>query len=88
LANAPKTPQIVQVVSVAYKRNPDVIVEVLLRANGKCENCSADAPFKRSKDGSPYLEVHHKIPLSESGFDTVENAIATCPNCHRLLHFG
>jgi len=26
--------------------------------------------------------------LSQGGEDIVENAIATCPNCHRQLHFG
>lgn len=33
-------------------------------------------------------EVHHKVPLSAGGDDTVENAIALCPNCHRKAHFG
>jgi 5-methylcytosine-specific restriction protein A len=61
---------------------------VLERASGICEQCNEDAPFKRKKDGTPYLEVHHRIPLSEGGFDTVGNAIAVCPNCHRELHYG
>jgi 5-methylcytosine-specific restriction protein A len=34
------------------------------------------------------LEVHHKKQLSEGGEDTVENAIALCPNCHREAHYG
>jgi 5-methylcytosine-specific restriction protein A len=34
------------------------------------------------------LEVHHKIRLADGGFDTVENAIAVCPNCHRQCHHG
>jgi len=34
------------------------------------------------------LEVHHKVPLAEGGDDTVENAIALCPNCHRHAHYG
>jgi 5-methylcytosine-specific restriction protein A len=65
-----------------------VIVEVLKRANGICENCHNPAPFIRKKDNSPYLEVHHKIHLSNKGEDSVENAIAVCPNCQRELHFG
>lgn len=88
LKSAPKYPESIQIVSKGFKRNPDVIAEVLLRANGYCENCGKDAPFKRAKDGMPYLEVHHKIMLSKGGEDTVENAIATCPNCHRELHYG
>lgn len=88
LAIAQQRPDTIQVTSVAYIRNADVIVEVLERASGICEKCSKDAPFKRKKDGTPYLEVHHRIPLSEGGLDTVENAIAICPNCHRELHYG
>jgi len=88
LLAAPKHPETVQIVSKGFKRNADVIAEVLLRANGRCEICGKEAPFKRAKDGTPYLEVHHKVMLSQGGEDTVENATATCPNCHRELHFG
>ncbi|MCP5144042.1 MAG: HNH endonuclease [Gammaproteobacteria bacterium] len=88
LQSAPKHPEPVQVVSKGFKRNADVVAEVLLRADGHCEHCGKEAPFKRARDGAPYLEVHHKIMLSQGGEDTVENAIATCPNCHRELHFG
>jgi predicted HNH restriction endonuclease len=88
LSAASKKPELIQVISRAFRRNPDVIVEVLKRANGKCDQCGEDAPFLRAKDGSPYLEIHHWIPLAEGGEDTVENAGAVCPNCHRKLHFG
>jgi 5-methylcytosine-specific restriction protein A len=71
-----------------FARNPDVAAEVLVRANGVCERCNCEAPFVRSKDGSPYLEVHHTGRLADGGEDTVQNAMALCPNCHRELHFG
>ena len=71
-----------------YDRNPDVIVEVLERAGSKCEKCLNDAPFKKRKDGMPYLEVHHIVRLADGGYDTVANAIALCPNCHRESHYG
>lgn len=85
---APKKPEKTIVETTVYIRNPLVVAEVLYRAKGVCEKCKSVAPFLRKSDGSPYLEVHHKIPLSEDGDDTVENAIALCPNCHRELHFG
>lgn len=88
LETAPKLPQPIQIISKGYRRNKDVIATTLLRANGHCEVCGKEAPFIKAKDGTPYLEVHHKTLLSEGGEDTVENAIATCPNCHRKLHFG
>lgn len=71
-----------------YERNPNVIAEALYRANGICESCNQPAPFKRAKDGTPYLEVHHKVPLAQGGEDSLENATAICPNCHRRAHFG
>jgi 5-methylcytosine-specific restriction enzyme A len=88
LNNAPKIPNKTRVVTELYLRNPDVVAEVLYRAEGVCERCRKSAPFKRKKDGTPYLEVHHKQMLANGGEDTVENAIALCPNCHRELHYG
>lgn len=88
LAKANPVATAITVKTTAYKRNPDVIAEVLERANGKCERCNKPAPFIRASDGTPYLEVHHKKALSDMGNDTVNNSIALCPNCHRELHFG
>ncbi len=81
-------PDAYEVKTMAFKRNADVIAEVLVRANGVCEKCVKEAPFKRASDGTPYLEVHHIKRLADGGEDTVENAIAVCPNCHRELHYG
>ena len=88
LAEAAEFPESIQVVSRAFRRNADVIAEVLIRANGGCEACHSSAPFLRATDSSPYLEVHHLKLLSAGGKDTVANAIALCPNCHRKFHFG
>lgn len=85
---AGKKPIPVQVVVMQFKRNPDVVAEVLFRADGRCQCCGNPAPFNRTKDGSPYLEVHHRKRLADGGEDSVENAIALCPNCHRQQHFG
>jgi len=71
-----------------FQRNQYVVAEVLERANGVCEKCKKKAPFLKDIDGSPFLEVHHIIPLSEGGDDTTDNAIALCPNCHRHAHYG
>lgn len=88
LASAPRLPQRVQIISVGFRRNPDVIEATLRRANGLCEDCRQPAPFRRRSDGTPFLEVHHRQQLSDGGEDTLENAIALCPNCHRRAHFG
>jgi predicted HNH restriction endonuclease len=88
LETAARIPERVQIISVGFRRNADVIVAVLNRANGICERCKQKAPFIRKSDGTPFLEVHHKITLAKGGEDTVENALALCPNCHRESHYG
>ena len=88
LRKAPTKPLQINVMASIFRRNPDVVAEVLFRAHGKCESCFSPAPFLRASDSSPYLEVHHRVPLSQGGDDTVENAIALCPNCHRMHHYA
>ncbi len=56
-----------------------------IRANGICELCETNAPFK-DKYGKPYLESHHIVYLSKGGRDSIENVAALCPNCHRKIH--
>jgi 5-methylcytosine-specific restriction endonuclease McrA len=88
LKTAKKKPEMREVKTKVYVRNADVVAEVLHRAKGQCESCSTPAPFKRRSDKTPYLEVHHIKRLVDGGDDTVKNAIALCPNCHRKSHFG
>jgi len=73
--------------SQVYARDPKVKAWVLKQANGSCEVCDSPAPFFK-EDDIPYLEVHHILPLSEDGSDTVTNAVAVCPNCHMKFHYG
>ena len=88
LSTAERLPKAVLVSTVAYVRNPDVVAQALVDAAGYCQSCGSRAPFLRKSDGTPYLEVHHRIPLAEGGEDTVANAVALCPNCHRMVHYG
>jgi len=88
LSSFSRKPKKVEVTTLIFMRNQYVVAEVLARAGGVCEYCKNPAPFNRLSDGSPYLEVHHEIRLSDGGEDTVDNAIALCPNCHRKKHFG
>lgn len=88
LQSAPLLPRRIQVTTTVFVRNPDVVAETLVRAGAVCEQCTKPAPFMRRSDGSPYLEVHHRIPLAVGGQDSVANAIAVCPNCHRAAHYA
>lgn len=88
LAASDPMPKTTNVTATVYLRNPDVVAEVLLRAGDTCEGCARPAPFLRLSNGLPYLEVHHRHRLADGGPDTVANAIALCPNCHREAHHG
>lgn len=88
IARSSPVPKRSVVLTTVFARNEHVIAEKLFIANGKCQSCNNKAPFIRRSNGEPFLEVHHKIPLSEGGEDTLSNTIVLCPNCHRKAHFG
>lgn len=88
LKGAPTIPKKVAVSGYAFVRNPLVVARVLRRADGACESCKKKAPFLRRRDRTPYLEVHHKVQLAHGGEDSLTNAEALCPNCHRKAHFA
>ncbi len=68
-----------------YSRNQEIAEFVKLCAEGICELCHQPAPFL-DLQGRPYLECHHVIWLSHGGDDSVLNAVALCPTCHRKVH--
>ena len=80
-------PTSVERVTKQFMRDPKVQAFVRQEAAGTCELCQEPAPFV-GDDGLPFLEVHHVVALADHGPDTVENAAALCPNCHRRLHHG
>lgn len=74
-----------RVVSDLYYRNIYISEYTKALANGICQLCGKEAPFK-DKQGLPYLESHHIKWLSNGGEDSIENTVALCPNCHRKMH--
>ncbi|HSW15722.1 MAG TPA: HNH endonuclease signature motif containing protein [Ramlibacter sp.] len=88
LAAADPVPATMVVQTTVFVRNADVVAAALVRASGLCERCKQPAPFLRRKDGTPYLEAHHLMTLADGGKDTLDNALALCPNCHRQVHHG
>lgn len=69
-----------------FLRDPRVMAWVKGEAAGRCELCGEPGPFEI--DGEPFLEVHHVKHLADGGSDTITNAVAICPNCHRRLHLA
>jgi hypothetical protein len=78
---------------ITYPRNPEVSANALKLAGYKCEIDSSHITFFRKKDGLPYTEPHHLIPLSkfnkfDYSLDIEENIISLCSHCHNFLHYG
>ena len=40
------------------------------------------------EDGTPYIEVHHIIPLHQNGEDAIWNLSVLCAHHHRMAHFA
>lgn len=74
-----------EVKTVYRERNQFIAEHTKDRANGICDLCGEEAPFK-DKYGKPYLESHHVITLANDGPDAIYNTVAICPNCHRKVH--
>ena len=68
-----------------YERNSFINEFVKRKANGICQLCEKQAPFKDKKK-KPFLEIHHIDWLSKGGEDSLSNTVALCPNCHRKMH--
>ncbi len=81
-----KNPEKKEYITEQYSRNSKVRELVIKEANGICQGCKKRS-FEK-ENGEIYLEVHHKIYLSQNGADTTENCVALCPNCHKNEHFG
>ncbi len=71
-----------------YYRNPYVIEAAKRRAKGKCEMPSCVYKSFIIENGDLYLEGHHVKPLSEGGYDSINNVAALCPKCHREQHYS
>lgn len=49
--------------------------------------------FTSKENNYNYLEIHHLIPREfsnefENSIEVIDNYVALCPHCHRLIHFG
>jgi 5-methylcytosine-specific restriction endonuclease McrA len=71
-----------------YDRDPLVFAIAVKRANRKCEADGCQyVPFLDAQ-GTPYMEVHHIVPLSDGGPDVIDNVACLCPAHHREVHVG
>lgn len=76
-----------------YPRDEETSLNALRIAEHKCECDRTHETFIRKKDGTPYTEPHHLVPLSchasfDVSLDVEENIVSLCSHCHNKLHYG
>jgi hypothetical protein len=76
----------------AFKRSELKAKKSIILADFKCDLDNSHTSFI-SKNGKPYMEAHHLVPLScqdefQFSLDVDSNIVCLCPNCHRMLHYG
>ncbi|MFM0050992.1 EVE domain-containing protein [Caballeronia grimmiae] len=74
--------------TTVFQRNPLVVAIARIRAASQCEAPGCSYELFDDHTGTPYCEVHHILPLSQGGADTIENVICLCPAHHKEAHFG
>jgi predicted HNH restriction endonuclease len=86
------SPEVKERVSRSIERGP--IGELAKRiTNRKCQLCEAlgknPTGFLR-RDGRPYVEAHHVMPVSKRrvGSLSLSNIMTLCANHHRQVHYG
>lgn len=75
-----------------YPRDYKMALYALANAEHKCENNIDHYCFQR-RNGLPYTEVHHLIPLCyyddfKNSLDVPENIVSLCSSCHNEIHYG
>jgi len=83
-----------QTSSTKIKRNKLISQRAIQISHFHCDLDENHTSFI-SKNGQPYMEAHHLIPLAcqnnglfEHSLDVIANIVCLCPTCHRKLHHG
>jgi|JFJP01.1.fsa_nt_gi 5-methylcytosine-specific restriction protein A len=73
-----------------YERSPVNRAACIAHYGTKCVACGLEFSEKYGTLGSEYIEVHHRVPVSEMGgsyrLDPVKDLVTVCANCHAMLH--
>lgn len=73
-----------------YERSPVNRAACIAHYGTKCLACGLDFSEKYGSLGNEYIEVHHRVPVSEMGgayrLDPVKDLVTVCANCHAMLH--
>jgi len=74
-----------------FQRDRNIALQRLKLSNYQCEYDSKHHLFLSRFTRTPYLEVHHLIPLGmqrefTDSLDNIHNVFCLCPTCHRAVH--
>jgi 5-methylcytosine-specific restriction enzyme A len=76
-----------EVVVRVRQRNRNAVKDLKELYRHTCQISGSKNTFKK-RDGIPYTEVHHLIPLGDGGADNPKNMIVVSPIFHRMLHYA
>lgn len=82
---AEEDPQTRKVINRVRVRNQRAIRDLKILYQGRCQISGGEYTFLK-RNGEPYLEAHHLIPLGEGGADHPYNIIVVSPLIHQMLH--
>lgn len=77
------------------ERDRSLVAEAKARAGGAaqglaCRACGFDFERTYGELGMGFIEIHHGVALAtyadEGGATRIEDLVAVCSNCHRMLH--
>lgn len=73
-----------------YERSPVNRAVCISHYGAKCQVCDFEFWRMYGNLGNEYIEVHHRIPVSEMNgsyrLDPVKDLVPVCANCHAMLH--
>jgi len=73
-----------------FERSPINRAACIAHHGSQCLVCGLDFFKKYGLLGRDYIEVHHRIPVSEMGgsyrVDPINDLVPVCANCHAMLH--
>jgi 5-methylcytosine-specific restriction enzyme A len=73
-----------------YERSPVNRAACIIAHGTACNVCGFDFGEVYGSIGHGYIEVHHRVPVSQMGanyvVDPIRDLVPLCPNCHSVVH--
>lgn len=77
--------------SIRYERSKKARERCLRRWGHKCYICGMDFETVYGEIGSGFIEVHHKVPISQRNGEyqlvPERDMVPLCSNCHSMVHY-